>query len=114
VQDVHREGVQADLVALPQQRGAELHCQGLQRAVAALGDGGVQELGGRVEAAEHVDEGLPVAGVVGVDDALGVGHGGRQRQLAQHVLAGIQCPQDVLGVHRVGRHTSTRSTAGSS
>jgi hypothetical protein len=114
VQDVHGDGVQVQLVALPQQRGAQLHRQGLQRAVAALGDGGVQDLGGRVEAGEHVDEDLPVAGGVGVDDAAGVGHGGGQWQLAEHVLAGIQRPDDVVGVQRGGRHTSTRSMVGSS
>jgi hypothetical protein len=92
VQHVHGHGVQPQLVALPQQRGAQLHRQGLEPAVAALGDGGVQELGGGVEAAEHVDEDLPVAGRVGVEDAAGVVHGGGQWQLAEHVLAGSKRP----------------------
>jgi hypothetical protein len=74
----------------------------------------VQELGGRVEAAEHVDEDVPVAGRLGVEDAVGVGHGGGQRELTEHVLAGSQGPQGVVGVQRGGRQTSTRSTVGSS
>jgi len=45
----------------------------------------------------------PIAGRLGVDDALGVGHGGGQRQLTQHVLAGRQGPQDMLDVHRGGQ-----------
>jgi hypothetical protein len=103
VQDVHGDGLQADLVALPQQRAAQLDGQGLEGAVAALGDGGVQELGGRVEAAEHVHEDLPVAGRGSVNDAPGVVHGGGQGQLTEHVLSGLKRPQDVLGVQRGGQ-----------
>ena len=63
----------------------------------------MQELGGRVEAAEHVHKDLPVAGRLGVDDAAGVGHGGGQGQLTEHVLAGLKRPQDVLGVQPGGQ-----------
>jgi hypothetical protein len=114
MQDVHGHGVQANLVALPQQRHAQLYRQGLQRAVAALGDGGVQDLGGRIEAAEHVHEHLPVAGRLGVDDAAGVVHGGGQRQLTQHVLAAASARMTCSACNEVGKHTSARSTAGSS
>jgi hypothetical protein len=62
-----------------------------------------RKLGGRVEAAEHVHEHLPVAGRLGVDDAAGVGHGGGQRQLTQHVLAGLKRAQDVFGVQPGGQ-----------
>ena len=50
----------------------------------------VKEFGGRIEPSEHVDEHLPVAVRVGIDDTPGAGAGGLQRQLAQYVLAGLE------------------------
>jgi hypothetical protein len=63
----------------------------------------VQQLGAGIEASEHVDEHVLVAGGVGVDDALGVGEVVGGGKLAEHVLAGIEAADDVFGVQPGGQ-----------
>jgi hypothetical protein len=62
-------GVEWQVVALPQQRAAGCDVQGLQLSVPAVGDGAAQELIGGVQPAHHVDEHLPVASGVGHAEA---------------------------------------------
>ena len=91
---VQRQRAQAEIVAFPQQRGAALDLQHLQRPVPLTGHRLAQLLAAGAEPGEHVHERLPAGGLLGGNDAVGILERVGQRQLDEHVAAGLH------GAHR--------------
>jgi hypothetical protein len=92
----------AEVVSLPQQRGAALDLEDLQRSVPLVGRGLTQLLVGRAEAGEHVHE-RPAAGrLLRGHDAVGVVERGGQRQFDEHVLARLHGPHGGVRVQPGG------------
>jgi hypothetical protein len=98
VHHVQRQRVQGEVVAVPQQRGAALDLQHLQRPVPLIGHRLAQMLAGGAEPGEHVHE-RPAAGrLLGGHNTVSVLHRGGQRQLDEHVPAGLHGRRRDLGV----------------
>ena len=95
---VYRQGVEAEVVSGPQQRGAALDLQHPQRPVSLVGHRLAQLLVGGAEPGEHVHERLPAGRLLGGDDAAGVLQRGGQRQLDEHVVAGLHGAHGDVGV----------------
>ena len=103
VHHIHRQGVQAEVIPGPQQRGAALDLQHPQRPVPLAGYRLAQLLVGGAEPGEHVNERLPAGGLLGSDDAAGVLQRGGQRQLDQHIVAGLHGRHRDVGVQGGGQ-----------
>ncbi len=110
VHHVQRQGVQAKVVARPEQRGAALDLQHLQGAVALIDDRLAQVLIGGAEPGEHVHERLPAGGLLGGDDAVCLVEGGGQGSSISTCLPACMARMATSACSRVGRQMSTRST----
>jgi hypothetical protein len=103
VHHVERQRVQAEIVSLPQQRGAALDLQHLQRAVPLIGHDLAQVLISGAEPGEHVHE-RPAAGrLLGGDDTVRIIERASQRQLDEHVPARPHGAHGDLGVQPGGQ-----------
>jgi hypothetical protein len=103
VHHVQRQRAQAKIVSLPQQRGAALDLQHLQRPIPLPGHRLPQVLISGAEPGEHVHERLPPGRPLGRHDAAGVLQSGGQRQLDEHILAGLHGAHRDVGVQPGGQ-----------